>query len=142
MKLTTGLFYTSAILHQTCAFSPKAYVYTFDGSSKHQPTSKSPSVFPTTARLLFAQRLGLSQFHSLDHADENTIGIINKLGGIHEEIFIDGDERKADQKVLVFVENVERPEGMGPNQVDNSTQNILTDVCKNFLVQIQRTRHS
>lgn len=116
MKLTTGLFYTSAILHQTCAFSPKAYVYTFDGSSKHQPTLESPSVLPTTARLLFAQRLGLSRFHSLDRADENTIGLINRFGGPREEIFIDGDERKPDQKVLVFVENVERPEGMDSNQ--------------------------
>lgn len=141
MKLTTGFLCAAAILHQTCAALPKAYVYTFDGSLKHQPT-EPPSVSPSAARLLFAQRLGLSEYHNIDRADENTIGLINRFGGTHEQIFIDGDERKPDQKVLIFVENVERPEGMDLNprwrllRVDsNGTYQI-------YSMRNQQTRHS
>lgn len=111
MKLTVGFLYTSAMFHWLCAASPKAYVYTFDGSLGHQHTSEPPSVSPAAARLLFAQRLGLSQYHTIDRADEKTIELINRFGGSHERIFNDGHERRPDQKVLIFVENVERPDG-------------------------------
>lgn len=114
IKLTTGFLYASAMLHQLCGALPNAYVYTFDGLN-HQPTLEPPLVSPSAARLLFAQRLGLSQYHTIDRADEKTIEIINRFGGTHDQIFNDGDERKPDQKVLIFVENVERPEGTDLN---------------------------
>jgi hypothetical protein len=110
MKLIIGLFSACAV-YQTYATSSKAYVYTSEGSSKHRPSSDPPSVSPTTARLLFAQRLGLSHYHSIDQADEDTIELINQFGGKHGQLFIDRDESQLDQKVLVFVENVERPKG-------------------------------
>lgn len=110
MKLIIGLF-SACAAYQIYAASPKALVYTSEGSSKHLPSSESPSVSPTTARLLFAQRLGLSHYHSLDGADEDTIELINQFGGKHGQLFIDRVERQPDQKVLVFVENVEHPEG-------------------------------
>lgn len=112
MKLTVRLLYALAMLHRLCAALPNAYVYTFDGSSKHQPPSEPPLVSTTAARLLFAQRLGLSQYHTIDRADENTIDLINRFGGTHDQIFNDSNERTADQKVLIFVENVERPQGI------------------------------
>lgn len=115
MKLTIGLLYAFTVLHQTCAALPNAYVYTFDGSSKHQAPSEPPLVSPTAARLLLAQRLGLSQYHTIDRADENTIELINRFGGTQDLVFNDSNERISDQKVLIFVENVERPEGMHYN---------------------------
>lgn len=111
MRLTTGLLHAFAMLHQICAALPSAYVYTVDASLKHEPPSEPPLVSPTAARLLFAQRLGLSKYHTMDRADEDTIELINRFGGTQDLIFDDGTERKADQKVLIFIENVERPEG-------------------------------
>lgn len=111
MKLITGILCACVFFYQTCAALPKAYVFTFDESSRVQPISEPAVISPTTARLLFAKRLGLSQFHDLDRADENTIKLINRFGGSHEQIFIDEHESIPDVKVLVFVENVERLEG-------------------------------
>ena len=112
MNLTIQLLYAFAVLHRICAALPHAYVYTFDGSSKHQPPSEPLLVSPTASRLLFAQRLGLSQYHTIDRADENTIELINRFGGTQDLLFNENNERTADQKVLIFVENVERPEGI------------------------------
>lgn len=112
MKLTAGFLYAFALLHRLCAGFSSAYVYTFDGSLKHQPISEPPLVSPTAARLIFAQRLGLSQYHAIDRADENTIELINRFGGTHDLIFNDRNEGIANQKVLIFVENVQRPDGM------------------------------
>ena len=122
MKLT-GFLYASAILHQTCSSLPNAYVYTYDGSLTHQSSFEPPLVSPPVARLLFAQRLGLSQYHSIDRADENTIELINRLGGTHEKIFNDGDERTP-ERVLIFVENVERPEGIDLNKIIVSASGV------------------
>lgn len=112
MNLTIQLLYAFAVLHRICAALPNAYVYTFDGSSKNQPPSEPLLVSPTAARLLFAQRLGLSQYHTIDRADENTIELINRFGGTQDLVFNDSNESKTDQKVLIFVENIEHPEGI------------------------------
>jgi hypothetical protein len=115
MKLTTGLLYGLATTCQLCLASSKAYVYTIGQSSQQQPSLQPPTISASTARLLFAERLGLSHYHSIEQADDDTIDFLNHFGGSHEQIFIDENERKADQKVLVFVENVERPEGINLN---------------------------
>ena len=136
MKLATGVFYASAILHQTCAALSKSHVYTFDKSLTVQSTSEPPSIPPSTARLLFAQRLGLSRFHSLNQADTNTIELINRLGGTHEQIFINGDQGIPEQKILIFVENVERPEGMKESKVNVGAKWILTKAFRHFRCRI------
>ncbi len=128
MKLTTGLLYGFATTCQLCVASSKAYVYTIGQSSQQQPSLQPPTISASTARLLFAGRLGLSQYHSIEQADDDTIHFLNDFGGSREQIFIDENERKADQKVLVFVENVERPEGINLNP-----RSMLEMFSRNYL---------
>ena len=110
MLVFTGLICTGLVF-QTSAFSPKAYVFTSpNGKSYSSSTRETPSISSITARLLFAQRLGLSQYHNLDVADEATIEFLNGFEGSREQIFV--DEEKRTEKILAFIENVEHPDGM------------------------------
>lgn len=108
MKVLAGLVCANSVL-QAYAISPKAYGYIFD--SKYQPTRNIPSISPVTARLLFAQRLGLSQFHSLDDADEGVLKVLNEYGLAQDPALLDDAYGANSQKLLIFVENVEHPEG-------------------------------
>lgn len=110
MKLFAALAYASISL-QVFAASPQASVYIFD-RARHQSNQEPPSLSPITARLLLAERLGLTRYHSLGSADERTLEILNKYGGSQEQLFIDEDRVKNIQKFLLFVEGVERPNGI------------------------------
>lgn len=110
MLVFTGLICTGLVF-QINAFSPKSYVFTSpNGKSYSSSTRETPSISSITARLLFAQRLGLSQYHSLDGADEATVELLNGFESSREQIFL--DEEKHTEKVLAFIENVEHPDGM------------------------------
>ncbi|KAF2831386.1 hypothetical protein CC86DRAFT_342169 [Ophiobolus disseminans] len=50
-------------------------------------TAARPSVSPNTARLIVAQRLGLSRFHSIEHPDAESIRHINAYGGRQPKLF-------------------------------------------------------
>lgn len=93
------------------AAPPLASVYNFNGISYHTSTSSgSDVVSPETARLILAQRLGLSQYHSLREADEATLHSLNAYGGTRQRLFEDGPGGSGLGRVLVMVEAVERPE--------------------------------
>ena len=107
MRALAGLVWASAAL-QTYAALSEASVYFFDKNTK--PTeAQPPSVSPSTARLLLAQRLGLSQYHSLKDAGDSTIKHLNALGGTQNPIF--SDEEQEPLKLLIFVEGWENPKG-------------------------------
>ncbi|KAL6711896.1 hypothetical protein ACN47E_002939 [Coniothyrium glycines] len=69
-----------------------------------------PSVSPETARLIIAQRLGLSRYHSVEHADAEAIRHINAFGGRQQRLFGQDDADKSKAHVLVWVEDAEQDE--------------------------------
>lgn len=106
MKVFAGLLWASAAL-ELCAVTGEALVYTSESLSRQTPT-EPPSVSPHTARLLLAQRLGLSQYHSLQDADESTFSILNKFGGEQQQqIFAREDPSQGAEKLLLIVEGVD-----------------------------------
>jgi hypothetical protein len=72
-----------------------------------------PTVSPETARLIIAQRLGLSRFHSIEHADAETIRHINEFGGRQPKLFGEEDADRSRAHLLVWVENAEQDEATG-----------------------------
>lgn len=111
MKVLLGLVYSNLVALQAyAAASSKAYGYTFD--PKFQSYQDASLITPITVRLLLAQRLGISQYHSLNGPSEDTLEILNKFGGDEGQILLPGDQRTNSEKLLIFVENVEHPEGV------------------------------
>ena len=107
MRALAGLVWASAAL-QTYAALSEASVYFFDKNT-NPSEAQPPSVSPSTARLLLAQRLGLSQYHSLKGAGDSTIKYLNALGGTQNPIF--SDEEQEPLKLLIFIEGWENPKG-------------------------------
>lgn len=110
MKVLSGLVLASTAL-EAYTVSAQALIYIFDAVS---PPSKAgqPSISPNTARLLFAQRLGLSQYHSLEDAEESTLDILNRYGGERQQIFAHEEHKQDSEKVLIIVDGVSKSEGM------------------------------
>ena len=102
MKALAGLLWASAAL-ETYTVAGEAFVYTSESWSRQTPVGP-PSISPHAARLLLAQRLGLSQYHSLHDADESTLDILNKHGGEQQQIFTRGDRSQGAEKLLLVVE--------------------------------------
>lgn len=109
MRVLAGLVWASAAL-QTYATSPEASVYFFDKNTEPS-NAQPPSVPPSTARLLLAQRLELSQYHSLKDADGSTIRQLNALGGTQKQIFLNGEQDETLMKLLIIVEGCQDPKG-------------------------------
>ena len=109
MKLLLGFVWMSAGL-KALGVSAEALVYINDATSTKQKEGP-PSLSPKTLRLLLAQRLGLSQYHSLQDADESTIDTLNAFGGRRQQIFIDDERAQGAEKLLLIVEGVANPEG-------------------------------
>ena len=111
MKLLAGLLWANITLG-TSAASGEASIYIQDDATVPQG-SKIQSISPQTARLLFAQRLGLSQYHDLGDADETTLQILNTYGGKQRSVFGDAEESRPQvaDRLLFIVEGVEFPEG-------------------------------
>jgi len=103
MRLSTTLL--PALLGTASAASESASVYILQGSSSPNP-SNPPTLTPEQARLVFAQRLGISQYHGLGDAKESTLSYINQFGGRQEESLF-GDDASQDQAAeLVLVVEV------------------------------------
>ncbi|KAI9805419.1 MAG: hypothetical protein M1825_000670 [Sarcosagium campestre] len=86
--------------------SPLASVYT-DFDADHR-ADDSTSLNPEALRLIVSQRLGISQFHSVEHADHQTIRQLNDFG-LFTQLLAEKDERDdlaVITKTLIFVEGV------------------------------------
>ena len=84
--------------------SLEASVYLLD-SDRLPESSNPPTLSPEQARLVFAQRLGASKYHSLGDASASTLSYINKFGVERGSLFGDGLERRT-AEVLLIVEGV------------------------------------
>ena len=109
MKLFASLLWVSSALEASFV-AAEAFIYTSDVpplSSK----ACTPSISPNTARLLFARRLGLSQYHSLDGADESTLDILNTYGGKQQQLFAHEEHTRSKNRLLLIIDGVTKPEG-------------------------------
>lgn len=103
MKLSWG--FVASSLYCAAAAAQNGHVFTFDGSEDHAAPASSP-IGPETARLILAQRLGLSRFHSIKDADADAIKSINTYGGRQQKLFgEDADTSRA--QLLVWLEDAE-----------------------------------
>ena len=105
MKALAGLV-SAIVALESYTVVGKALVYTSESWSR-PAQAEPPSISPNTARLLLAQRLGLSQYHSLQDADESTLDILNTHGGQQEQIFAYEDGSQGAEKFLLVVEGVD-----------------------------------
>ena len=105
MKVLGGLLWASAALEAYTVVG-KALIYTSESWSR-QAAVEPPSISPHTARLLLAQRLGLSHYHSLQDADELTLEILNAYGGEQQTIFTREETIQGAEKLLLIVEGVD-----------------------------------
>lgn len=110
MKVLGGILCVSSAV-QAYTASTDALVYTFD-QSRSVSSPKPPSISPNTARLLLAQRLGLSQHHELGDADETVLQILNSYGGDAQPVFAHEEGQAIANKLLLIVEGIDHPGGM------------------------------
>ena len=95
MKLTT--LATLASLAGGALATSQAAIYTYARQSAPAPTS-IPTISPSNARLLLADKFDLSQHHSLADADEQTLSL---LASSQEPLFA-GEKRRKTKAFLVI----------------------------------------
>jgi hypothetical protein len=98
MRLSTGLLLPFFISAASAISDAKVYI--FQGED-FPNSSTPPTLSPEEARLVFAQRLGVSEYHGLGDASESTLSYINKFGGPQEALFQDLAQDKAAELVLI-----------------------------------------
>ncbi|KAF2204458.1 hypothetical protein GQ43DRAFT_409402 [Delitschia confertaspora ATCC 74209] len=104
MKLSWG--FTLPLLYcSASASSNPGHVYIWDSAA--QVTNKQPpSVSPETARLILAQRLGVSKYHAIREPNEEQIRHINEFGGRSPALF-GGDQSGNGAHALIWIDGVE-----------------------------------
>lgn len=110
MKLSWG-FITSS-LYCAASAAQQGNVYLFDPVPKTSPQAAT-TVDATTARLILAQRLGLSRFHTIERSrSEESLKQINAFGGQHQKLFGGEPADRTQAHALVWIEGVEDAAGM------------------------------
>jgi len=100
--LPTALW--SSLLCAGATVAGDAAVYLYDPATSR---SVAPNrVSPETARLIFAQRQGISQFHSLESLDKERLSQIEQYGGKPQQLLGLDDERDMLRRPMVVVEGV------------------------------------
>ena len=99
MKLKALLL--PALIGATSAVASDASVYLFQ-RREFPSTLNPPTLSPEEARLVFAQRLGVSQYHGIGEAGEIKLAHINAFGGRQESIFQEPGRDKAAELVLLI----------------------------------------
>ncbi|OCL02371.1 hypothetical protein AOQ84DRAFT_382746 [Glonium stellatum] len=110
MKPSWGFILSSLYFAASAASaSTLGRVYVWDSTRKSADKQLPSSVSPETARLIFAQRLGLSQFHDLKSVDEDVIQQLSQYGGRPQRLF-SGARESNDAHAIVVIEGVENAE--------------------------------
>lgn len=107
MKLSYGAILS--LLYCSAAASSAGHVFIYDPLAQQPEHREAQSVSPEAARLILAQRLGVSRYHSIKHANSELINQINTYGGRPQQFFRDSKvaEGTTDAHVLVWIEDVE-----------------------------------
>ncbi|KAI9647992.1 hypothetical protein NHQ30_002620 [Ciborinia camelliae] len=111
MKLSSS-FLLPFLASTVCAASNPARAYIFEGQQWPNNLASPPALSPNEARLILAQRLGVSQFHDVGSVDRSAIQHINKFGGQLKSLFKDAPKDRAAELVMI-VEGVSE-ETAGP----------------------------
>lgn len=113
MKLSWG-FILPTLYCSASAADRVAHVYVRDPTARSTAT-QAPSVSPEAARLILAQRLGISKFHAITPS-EDIFQQINEFGGRPAPLF---GKREAgnDAHALLWIEGVEDVKGIGSTHV-------------------------
>lgn len=109
--LRSSLLCAASVTIAAASAVANVYVYDHDGSSSpHTPSSET--IDAETSRLIFAQRLGLSQFHTLKNTDDEALRRINDFGGRQRPLFAADKPAEGPSKVIIVVEGVDEPMSM------------------------------
>jgi hypothetical protein len=109
MKLSWG-FITSS-LYCAASAAQEGHVYIFDPVPRTLPQAAT-TVDAATARLILAQRLGLSRFHSIETTrSEESLKQINAFGGRQQKLFGGEGVDRTQAHALVWIEGVDDAEG-------------------------------
>ncbi|RAL60473.1 hypothetical protein DID88_000248 [Monilinia fructigena] len=111
MKLSSSLL-LPLLASTACAVSDSASAYIFEGQQWPNNQASPPALSPNEARLVLAQRLGVSQFHDVGSIGSNAIKHVNKFGGQLKSLFKDAPRDKVAELVMI-VEGVSK-ETAGP----------------------------
>lgn len=105
MKLSWGFILSS--LYCSAAASKAGHVFIYDPIV--QPAKEEPAaVSPETARLILAQRLGVSRYHSINTADADDLLQLARYAGVSRRLFLGQDDLYGNEAhVLVWVEDVD-----------------------------------
>lgn len=91
------------------AASSTAHVLLYDPGNR--PSSyQRKDVAPNTARLIFSERLGLSQFENLEDVEDGIVEDINAYAGVPQQLF--GQEQTIRERGFIVVEGVNQPKGL------------------------------
>lgn len=108
MKLSGGVLLTSLTSYAAATAATVGHVFVFDPVRHYVAPEQAPSVSPETARLILAHRLGVSQYHSIEDAeDKELITYLNQFGG-RQELFVDDrTQERSYAHALVWIEDVD-----------------------------------
>ncbi|KAF2435847.1 hypothetical protein EJ08DRAFT_645529 [Tothia fuscella] len=108
MRIPTASWLLCAVSPAIAATSTPAQIFLYDGEATVRPTSPE-TIDAATARLILAQRLELSQYHSISEVDDERIRQINTYGGQRQELFSSNTHDDGRSRVMIVVEGVQDP---------------------------------
>jgi len=91
------------VLAGAASAASEATVYMFP-SRQSTENPMPPTLSPEEARLVFAQQMGVSEYHSIGSASDNAISYINKFGKSRDPLFAGLVDYK--RTLVVFVDGV------------------------------------
>ncbi len=109
MRVLVSLLWASTAL-QAYTVIAQAFLYTSEAVSLLLKAGP-PSISLNTVRLLLAQRLGLSEYYSLENADESALEVLNTFNGEQRYIFDYEEAAWGAEKLLFIVDGVSNPKG-------------------------------
>jgi len=114
MRLAASLaaLWSLTVSLQTAAASSHGHVFLLD-STASLSASHHETIDPPSARLIFAERLGLSQFYEIENGDEEAIRWINAFGGSKQRL-LGSDSTATPTRVFILVDGVEKPLDLVP----------------------------
>ncbi|KAK8183032.1 hypothetical protein IWZ00DRAFT_513474 [Phyllosticta capitalensis] len=138
MKLPSS-FIAPSLFASLVSSASLGHVYLHDLSAPPANLDTAPTLTPDAARLVFAQRLGLGQFHNIKAADDDAVQYINDFGGDRHRLF--GQDQPVDEtkQVMVVVEGVKGGEAIKSSFRVSNPPTVEDDsrLLDDFMLQAQ-----
>ena len=104
MKLLHQLLWALLSVSVDAGFEAQIYLPEADRVARPQP----PTLSPSSARLLIAQRLGLAEYHEIGDTNDQDFEIIGLYGGTQKPLF---SSRESGDGELLVLEGILHPSG-------------------------------